>query len=115
MSATMKDVAKMAGVRIETVSRILNNGPAKPSTRKKVEAAIEALNYKPNDYTRGLKLDRTFYVGLIIPSVWQPFFAEFDFHVENALEKKFYKMHLCNSNGTVDKEREYLQMACNIA
>lgn len=36
MSATMKDVAKMAGVRIETVSRILNNGPAKPSTRKKV-------------------------------------------------------------------------------
>ena len=50
------------------------------------------------------------YVGLIIPSVWQPFFAEFAFHVENALEKNFYKMHLCNSNGTVDKEREYLQM-----
>ena len=50
------------------------------------------------------------YVALIIPSVWQPFFAEFAFHVENALEKNFYKMHLCNSNGTVDKEREYLQM-----
>lgn len=110
MNATMKDVARLAGVGVGTVSRVLNGGSAKESTRKKVKAAMEELNYQPNFYARGLKMNQTFSVALIIPSVWNPFFSEFAFHVETALEKNNYKMYLCNSDGAVDKEKEYLQM-----
>lgn len=110
MKATMKDVARLAGVGVGTVSRVLNGGSTKEATRKKVEAAMKELNYQPNFYARGLKMNQTFSVALIIPSVWNPFFSEFAFHVETALEKKNYKMYLCNSDGKVAKEKEYLQM-----
>lgn len=110
MSATMKDVAKKAGVGVGTVSRFLNNGSVKESTRKKVEAAIKELNYQTNFYARGLKTNRTYTVALIIPTVWHPYFSEFAFHVETALEKANYKMYLCNSDGEVEKEKEYIQM-----
>lgn len=107
--------AKMAGVRIETISRILNNGPAKPSTRKKVEAAIEALNYKPNDYTRGLKLDRTFYVGLIIPSVWQPFLLNLLSMLKMHSKKIFTKcISVIPTVPSIKKENIY-KWSCNIA
>lgn len=110
MKNTMKDVAKLAGVGVGTVSRVLNNGSVKESTRKKVEAAIKELNYQPDFYARGLKTNRTYTIALILPSVWHPFFSEFAFHVESALEKHNYKMYLCNSNGNSEKEKEYIQM-----
>lgn len=106
----MKDVAKLAGVGVGTVSRVLNNGSVKDSTRKKVEAVMKELNYQPNFYARGLKINRTHSVALILPSVWHPFFSEFAFHIENSLEKKHYKLYLCNSDGNSEKEHEYIQM-----
>lgn len=110
MKATMKDVAKLAGVGVGTVSRVLNNGSVKASTQAKVEAAIKELNYQTDFYARGLKLNRTNTVALILPSVWHPFFSEFALYVENYLEKNDYKMYLCNSNDDASKEREYIQM-----
>lgn len=110
MKATMKDVAKLAGVGVGTVSRVLNNGSVKDKTREKVESAIEQLNYQTNHYARGLKIGHTHTVALILPSVWHPFFSEFAFHVETYLEKKKYKTFLCNSNNDLEKEKEYIQM-----
>lgn len=110
MKITMKDVAKLAGVGVGTVSRVLNDGSVKDSTRLKVEAAIKELDYRPNIYARGLKTNKTNTIALILPSVWHPFFSEFAFNVENSLEKKNYKLYLCNSNGNSDKEREYIEM-----
>ncbi|MCD5002533.1 LacI family DNA-binding transcriptional regulator [Enterococcus saccharolyticus] len=110
MKATMKEVAKLAGVGVGTVSRALNNGSIKESTRKKIDAAIKELNYQPDFYARGLKTNKTYTVALILPSVWHPFFSEFAFHVENYLEENNYKMFLCNSKEDITKEREYIQM-----
>lgn len=110
MKATMNDVAKLAGVGVGTVSRVLNNGSVKDKTRKKVESAIEQLNYQTNHYARGLKIDRTHTIALILPSVWHPFFSEFAFHVETYLENNNYKTFLCNSNNDIKKEKEYIQM-----
>ena len=84
MKATMKDVAKLAGVGVGTVSRVLNNGSVKAATRQKVEAAMRELAYQPDFYARGLKMNRTNTVALILPSVWHPYFGEFAFHVETA-------------------------------
>lgn len=110
MKATMKEVAKLAGVGVGTVSRVLNNGSVKESTRKKVEAAVKELNYQPDYYARGLKTNRTYTVALILPSVWHPFFSQWAFFVESYLENNSYKMFLCNSSGDSLKEQEYIQM-----
>lgn len=110
MKATMKDVAKLAGVGVGTVSRVLNNGSVKDETRDKVERAIDKLDYQTNQYARGLKINRTHTVALILPSVWHPFFSEFAFYVETYLERNKYKTFLCNSNNDAEKEKEYIQM-----
>ena len=109
--ATMKDVAALAKVGVGTVSRVLNSsGSVKESTRRKVEAAMKELNYIPNAYARGLKMNKTNTVALIIPTIWHPFFSEFAYYVESNLAKHKYKMLLCNSDVSSDKELEYIQM-----
>ena len=109
--ATMKDVAALANVGVGTVSRVLNSsGSVKESTRRKVEAAMKELNYIPNAYARGLKMNKTNTVALIIPTIWHPFFSEFAYYVESNLAEHKYKMLLCNSDVSSDKELEYIQM-----
>ena len=108
---TMKDVAALAKVGVGTVSRVLNNsGAVKESTRRKVEAAMKELNYIPNAYARGLKMNKTHTIALIIPTIWHPFFSEFAYYVERNLSEHKYKMLLCNSDVNNDKELEYIQM-----
>lgn len=107
----MKDVAALAGVGVGTVSRVINGNPSvKESTLKKVEAAIKELNYTPNEYARGMKTEFTNTIALIIPTVWHPFFGEFSFFVESRLANLGYKVYLCNSHGSAEKELEYIQM-----
>ncbi|MGT2712719.1 LacI family DNA-binding transcriptional regulator [Streptococcus oriscaviae] len=109
-SITMKDVARVAGVSVGTVSRVINNESGiKESTLQKVHAAIKELNYIPDVYARGMKKNRTETVALIIPTVWHPFFGEFAFHVEVELSKRNYKLLLCNISGP-KREMDYLTM-----
>lgn len=110
MRATMKDVAALAGVAVGTVSRVINGIKVKESTRMKVESAIKELNYEPDDYARGLKMNRTKTVALILPTIWHPFFSEFAYYVEETLSEKGYKLLLCNSDNNAKKESEYIQM-----
>ncbi|WP_103661267.1 LacI family DNA-binding transcriptional regulator [Lactobacillus sp. HT06-2] len=109
--ATMKDVAKRAGVSLGTVSRVINHAPGiKENTLQKVEKAIKELNYIPDEYARGLKTKSSRTIALILPTVWYPFFSEFAYYVEKNLDKKDYKLLLCNSNGDPDEEAEYIKM-----
>lgn len=109
-SITMKDVAKLAGVSVGTVSRVINNeNGIKELTLSKVKSAIEELNYIPDAYARGMKKSKTETIALIIPTVWHPFFAEFAYYVENELSNHNYKLLLCNISGS-KKEIEYINM-----
>lgn len=110
MKATMKDVAKLAKVGVGSVSRYINNIPVKETTRKKIAEAIKELDYTPDIYARGLKTNKTNTIALILPTIWHPFFSEFAYHVEAELEKRNYKLYLCNSDGKPEKENEYIQM-----
>ena len=74
--STIKEVAKRAGVSVGTVSKVINQIEVKPKTKLAVEAAIRELNYQPNIYARGLKVNRTNTIALILPTVWHPFFSE---------------------------------------
>ena len=109
-SITMKDVAKLAGVSVGTVSRVINQEQGiKEITLKKDQQAIDELGYIPDVYARGMKKNKTETIALIVPSVWHPFFGEFAFHVEVELSKKGYKLLLCNISGP-KRELDYITM-----
>lgn len=109
-SITMKDVAQLAGVSVGTVSRVVNNESGiKQSTLKKVKAAIKELNYIPNAYARGMKKNQTSTIGLIVPTIWHPFFSEFAQHIGQLLASRGYKTLLCNI-GQYNSEVEIIQM-----
>lgn len=109
-TSTMKDVARLAGVSVGTVSRVINNEAGiKESTLEKVASAIEALHYIPDAYARGMKTSKTQTIALIVPTIWHPFFAEFAYYVEEGLSKLNYKLLLCNTDGS-RKEIEYINM-----
>ncbi|MDO5047561.1 MAG: LacI family DNA-binding transcriptional regulator [Anaerococcus sp.] len=107
---TMKEVAKEAKVSLGSVSNVINNKPVRPETKRKVEAAIEKLNYEKNDLASGFKTNRTKTIGLIIPTVWHPFFSQIAFYVEKYLLEDGYKLLLCNSNGNAGSELQYIQL-----
>ena len=72
--SSIKDVANLAGVAVGTVSRVINNsGAVKPATRRKVEQAIQELNYIPNEIARNFKMRKSKMVALSLPSIWHPF------------------------------------------
>ncbi|MFR0613550.1 LacI family DNA-binding transcriptional regulator [Lactobacillus porci] len=109
--ATMKDVAREAGVSLGTVSRVINHATGiKPATLEKVKQAIEKLNYVPDQYARGLKLQHSYTVALVLPSIWNPFNAEFAYHVEHELSKHDYKMLVCDYDDDPQRELAYIQM-----
>lgn len=112
-SITMKDVARLAGVGLGTVSRVVNGFKVKDSTRQKVEEAIRILDYQPDEYARGLKTNRSNNVALILPTIWHPFFSEFTYYVEKNLSQHNYKLFICNVESDASTEIEYIEMLKN--
>lgn len=108
---TMKDVAKEAGVALGTVSKVINQIPVGKEYKQKVERAIKVLGYEVNTYARGLKMQHTQILTLIIPDTRNPFYAAFTHHIESAAYNHGYKLMLCCSNGVPNKEIEYLNLA----
>lgn len=109
--SSIKDVANLAGVAVGTVSRVINNsGAVKPATRRKVEQAIQELNYIPNEIARNFKMRKSKMVALLLPSIWHPFFSELAYYIEDELDREGFKLMLCNSGGKPEKELYYLDM-----
>lgn len=77
MAVRLRDVAERAGVSIKTASNVINNYPhIKPSTRQRVETAIQELRYRPNESARQLKHGRSGFLALAVPQLNAPYFAE---------------------------------------
>ena len=109
--AGIKDVAKMAGVGVGTVSRMLNDsGYVSLDTRAKIEAAMKELNYTPNELARNLYYKKSGIIAVLVPNVSNPFFAEFVDCVEGELRKAGFKIMLCNTLKDVKAEAEYLDL-----
>ena len=111
MSATLKDVAKEAGVSVPTVSRVINEQPyIKEITRKKVLEAIEKLSYQPNSIARNLKQGRTNTVGFIVNDASSSFFGMVALGIERILRKHNYNLILCNTDDRHDLEIDSLKL-----
>ena len=72
---TIKDVARDAGVSVGTVSNVLNGGRVSEARRKLVEASIEKLGYQVNTLAKGMRMQKTDYVVVILPNLINPYFA----------------------------------------
>ena len=106
---TISDVARKAGVSASTVFNFLNDrqGQMRPSTQERIELAIAELGYKPNQAARLLKTGYVPVLGLIVPSVANPFYGVFARCVEDAALKLGFKVFLGNSERDPERERSY--------
>ena len=105
MEATIKDVAKYAGVGVGTVSRVLNNEKAVgEKTRQKVLEAIEALHYSRNNMAFQFRKNETRIIALLVPVINHPFFAKLAYYVEDEASRFGYSVILVSSQQNVDKE-----------
>lgn len=109
--SNIKDVAASAGVSVTTVSRVLNKrGYISEKTYKKVYEAMEKLDYQPNQLARNMYSQRTYFIGLLVPDISHPFFAEMAHRLEILLFNHGYKVILCNTQQNDEREQEYLNM-----
>lgn len=109
MKPKLEDVAKLAGVSKTTASRVLNNrGYLSEKTLKKVHDAMEQLNYQPNAAARQLFKQKMGLIGLIFPTVSNPFFGELVDYLEYELYQRQFKVIIGNSLQDISKETDYL-------
>lgn len=111
-AVTLRDVARRAGVHAGTASRALNpqtRSLVNPDTARKVIEAAEELGYRPNPIARGLKTNRSFTIGVLIPDLTNPLFPPIVRGIEDALADAGYTALLANSDNDPDKERLHFQ------
>lgn len=109
--ATIKDVARHAGVSYTTVSHVLNKTrPVSGEARDRVLAAVEALAYVPSGLARSLRSNATGSIGLIIPNNTNPYFSEVARGIEDSCYAAGYSVILCNSDDDPAKQRDYLNV-----
>ena len=105
---TMSDVARLAGVGTMTVSRVLSGAvPVSAETAKRVQTAIDQLNYRPNQLARAFRGQRSRTIGLIIPYLYDPFFSNCAHAVTTVAREHGYSVIITTSNE--DPDTEYLE------
>ena len=105
--ATLRDVARKAGVHPATASRALNDDTralVNEETAERVRLAAEELHYRPNPIARGLKTNRSYTIGVLIPDLTNPLFPPILRGIEDRLEEAGYTPLIANTDN--DPERE---------
>lgn len=112
--ATIKDVAEVTGLSVTTVSRVLNNrGYISEETREKVYAAMRQINYQPNEVARSLSKQTTNTIGVIVPHINHPYWAELLSNLESQAYAHKCKILLFNSKEKHEKLKEYMEMCAS--
>ena len=107
--ANMKEIAKIAGVSLGTVSHVLNGSvTVREPLRKRVMDAVDALDYQPSQLARGLRRDKTNMIGMIIPDLTNPFFPAVVRGAEDFAFEHGYRLVLCNTDNDHAKEIVHL-------
>lgn len=109
-AATLNDVARLANVSRQTVSRVINNKAAvSPETERRVRAAIAELDYRPNSHARSLVTNRSRVLGLVVPSISQPYYPEIARGVEDGAYEADYSVFLSHTGGDPARELRTLE------
>ena len=109
--ATIKDVAKMAGVSTTTVSHVINKTRfVAKETEEAVMQAIKSLKYSPSAVARSLKVNTTKSIGMIVTTSESPYFAEIIHAVEDHCYRQGYSLFLCNTQNDPEKIKNHVEM-----
>lgn len=110
----IRELAALLNLSVTTVSRVLNgkatNYRISNATSERVIDAAKRLHYQPNKIARGLKMEKSETLGLIVPDIANPFFASMAKVIEIEARKNGYSLLLCDSNDDVKTERELLEL-----
>ena len=109
--ATIGDVARLAGVSRSSVSNALNNRPGRmaPATADRINEAAKELRYVPDGLARQLKRGHADMIGVIVPSVANPFWGEFVREVEEAALRRSFGVLVGSSDRSQERERAYME------
>ncbi|HZV72099.1 MAG TPA: LacI family DNA-binding transcriptional regulator [Conexibacter sp.] len=109
--ATIRDVARLSGVSIATVTRTFQDSPrVRPETGARVRAAAERLGYRPDSVAQALVRGRSNTIGLLIPSLMQAYWSEVADEIEHRAGERGYSLVLASSRGEPEREHAMLDM-----
>ena len=105
MGASLRDVAKLAGVSVKTVSNVVNDYVhVTEGTRERVQRAIEELNYRPNPAARSLRKRRSGLIGLAVPELGIPYFSELAGLIIDAAAEQSWTVLIDQTDGVAERE-----------
>lgn len=108
---SIREIANLSGVSVATVSRVINNnGRFSEATRKKVMSVIRENSYTTNAMAKGLRMQRSNTVGIVVPNLNNSFFADLVEKIEQKLFLEGYSTIICDTGGNSNKEIGYLKM-----
>jgi len=108
---TIRDVARVSGVSVGTVSRSLNApGSVRPATLGRVRAAIEALDFQPDSRAQNMRRRSTFTVGFVVDDIANPLHATTFKAADAELRGRGYSLYLVNTNGKAREEAEAIDL-----
>jgi len=109
--ATIRDVAKKAGVSVATVSHVINRTrKVAPETEARVRRVMEELGYQPNAIAQSLRKRTTYVIGILVSDITNPFFATLVRGAEDAALEAGYSVIVCNSDEDPGKEDHYIRV-----
>lgn len=111
MKATIYDVAKEAGVSIATVSLVMNGkGKISKERREEISRIMVRMGYKPSMIASALTGKKTFALGLLVPDISNPFFAEIARAVEDEGQRHSYSVFICSTDNKDEKVEHYAEL-----
>ena len=111
--ATIKDVARMAGVSVSTVSKYINGGNVRPENVEPIRDAIAVLEYRVNPFARSLKTQRSRFIGILLPDMTAPFFGNVITSLDRTLRENGYHSLISCYGASLGLERDNLQFLIN--
>lgn len=107
---TLREIAELANVSTTTVSKVVNGDFSKvsPETRKKIEKLVVERHYYPNRIAKGLVEQKSRIIGLLLPSISNPFYAEMVQGIINLCESAGYSTMLFNTDEKPEREANYI-------
>ena len=114
--ATIKDVARMAGVAPSTISKYMNGGHVREENAEAIRQAIEKLEYRADPFARGLKAPRNRSVGVLLPDMTAPFYGNVVMAISRFMRQRDYHCLVSSYSANHGMERDHLQfmLTCGI-
>ena len=110
-NVSIKDIAKMAGVSIATVSRVINkNGKVAKETEEKILQIMKENNYVPNLLAKGIRTNKVTTVGIVIPDISNEFFSKIAKQIQTLFFAKGYASIICNTSEDDKIEKQCIEM-----